>query len=61
LTDSESDTLLGNMGDNLTTSSPKNGEINNTVPIKQDKIIITQLKPSLDETASDYDSEPRCK
>jgi len=29
------------MGDNLTTSSPKNGEINNTVPVKQDKIIIT--------------------
>lgn len=48
------------MGDNLTTSSPKNVEIN-PVGIKQDKIIVTQLNAKLDETASDYDLEPRCK
>lgn len=48
------------MGDNLTTSSPQNQE-NIPQPIKQDKIIITQLNPRLDATASDYDSEPRCK
>ena len=48
------------MGDNLTTSSPKNVEIN-PVGIKQDKIIITQLNAKLDETGSDYDLEPRCK
>jgi hypothetical protein len=40
LTDSETETLVGNMGDNLTTSSPKNFE-NIPQTIKQDKIIIT--------------------
>ena len=52
--------MLGNMGDNLTTSSPQNFE-NIPAPQKQEKIIITQLNAKLDETASDYDLEPRCK
>jgi hypothetical protein len=50
LTDCENETLLGNIGDNLTTSSPNNAEIN-PVTVKQDKIIVTQLNPRIDETA----------
>ena len=43
LSDCENENLIGNLGDNLTSSSPKN--IDNAQPLNQEKIILTQLNP----------------